>query len=111
MSVQSLKLSQASTMPRALVVLIAVLVSLAAFSGALLELVHRWIAQEEYSHGFLIPVVTAWLLWNRRDALIASIGRPAWAGPVLILIARAMHITGELSTIFILSPLRFIVAL
>ncbi len=111
MSVQSVPLTQASTMRTAAVALTALLVTLAAFSGALLELVHRWIAQEEYSHGFLIPVVTAWLLWNRRDALIASIGPPAWAGPALILIAMAMHIVGEFSAIFILSQLGFIVAL
>src|SRR5260370_4509917 len=104
MSVQSLKLSQTSMMPKALIALIAVLVGLAAFGGSLLELVHRWIAQEEYSHGFLIPVVTAWLLWNRRDAFIASICRPALAGPRLVLIALASHLFGGFSGIFFLSP-------
>jgi len=38
------------------------------FSGGLRELLRRWTAQEEYSHGFLIPVIAIWLLWTRRDA-------------------------------------------
>src|ERR1039458_9702286 len=76
---------------------ISVLVALFAFSESLLNLVHRWSVQEEYSHGFLIPVIAAWLLWARRDALIASMGRPSWTGPALILLAAVMHITGKLS--------------
>jgi exosortase D (VPLPA-CTERM-specific) len=91
--------------------LIAVLLATIAFRGALFELIRRWTAQEEYSHGFLIPLVTASLLWTRRDALLASIGRPAWTGAILILLAMVMHVVGALSAIFILSQLSFIIAL
>ena len=45
-----------------LLVAVAVLVASIAFSGALTELVNRWIRQDEYSHGFFIPVIAAWLL-------------------------------------------------
>ena len=92
-------------------VFLAALLAAIGFSGALFELVKRWATQEEYSHGFLIPLVTAWLLWTRRDALLASVGRPAWSGAVLMLLAMAMHVVGLLSAIFILSQLAFIIAL
>jgi exosortase D (VPLPA-CTERM-specific) len=82
-----------------------------AFHGALFELVRRWTDQEEYSHGFLVPLVAAWLLWRRRDALLASFGPPSWAGALLILLAMLMHAVGALSAIFILSQSAFIVAL
>ena len=111
MSVQSMRVPQTSVIRTGLLVLLAILIAILGFSGALTELVHRWNQQEEYSHGFLIPVVTAWLLWTRRDALRANIGQPSWIGPVLILLAIAMHITGELSAIFILSQIGFVVAL
>ena len=94
-----------------LLVIIAIAVTLVAFSDALLELVKRWSTEEEYSHGFLIPVVSAWLLWTRRDALLASIGRPSWAGPVIIVLAIAVHVVGEYSSIFIFSQLAFIFVL
>ena len=90
---------------------ISVLIAFVAFSESLSELVHRWSTQEEYSHGFLIPLIVAWLLWSRRDALIASIGQPSWTGPALILVAAAMHIVGKLSALYILSQVGFIVAL
>ena len=94
-----------------LLVLLAVLVALFGFSRSLLELVRRWTAQEEYSHGFFIPVIAAWLLWSRRDAIVASLDRPSWVGPVLILLAAIMHVTGELSALWLLSQTAFIVAL
>src|SRR5258708_13935310 len=97
MSVQSIELPKTSAIPTWILGFIAVLLGLAGFSGALLELVRRWTTQEEYSHGFLIPVVSLWLLWARRDALLASIGRPAWTGSALILLAMAIHTTTDLS--------------
>ena len=93
-----------------LAVSVSLAVALVGFSGALSELVARWIRQDEYSHGFLIPMLSAWLLWSRRDVLLASIGRPAWTGQALILLALLMHVVGELSAIFILSHVGFVVA-
>jgi exosortase D (VPLPA-CTERM-specific) len=111
MSLQSIRVANASALRASLFVCVLVVTGLVGFSGALLELVRRWTMQEEYSHGFLVPLVAAWLLWTRRDALLTSIGRPSWTGAVLILLAMALHVTGELSAIFILSQLAFIVAL
>src|SRR5258708_5919402 len=111
MSVQSFRLSRIEATPVVVATLLAGLVCLAAFSGALIELVHRWNSQEEYSHGFLIPVVAAWLLWRRREAMLASIDQPSWMGPVLVLLAMGMHVIGELSAIFIFSQVGFVVAL
>src|ERR1700746_3102879 len=111
MSVESLKLSPTAAMPRGLLAVAALVISLAAFSGPLVELVHRWTIQEEYSHGFLIPVVAAWLVWRRREAMFASVGQPSWAGPVLIFLAMGMHLIGELSALFVFSDVAFVVAL
>ena len=94
-----------------LLLVTGVLIALVGFGPALSEVVGRWIRQDEYSHGFLIPVISAWLLWSRRDALAASIGRPSWIGPALIVLSTITHIVGELSALFILSQVGFVVAL
>jgi exosortase D (VPLPA-CTERM-specific) len=83
----------------------------AAFGGALADAVFRWSNQAEYSHGFLIPAVTGWLLWTRRDVLAANIGRPAWIGLAPLLVAMLLHILGELSALFILSQAAVMLAL
>jgi exosortase D (VPLPA-CTERM-specific) len=106
-----LRPSQASATRTLALAAIAVVVAFAVFSGALLELLHRWSTQEEYSHGFLIPVVSAWLIWSRRDAIRASVGQPSWLGFALIVLALIVHIIGELSAIYILSQFGFVVAL
>lgn len=90
---------------------VVVLVGFVVFSGGLLALVERWHQQEEYSHGFLIPFVVAWMLWSRRDAIIASVGTPSWIGPVIIFFSAVMLFVGELSAFFLLMQLGFIVAL
>ena len=111
MSITSDRTPAAVVSRAAVVAAVAVLVALGGFGGALLELVRRWRVQEEYSHGFLIPVVVAMLLWTRRAALRASIGRPSFVGLPLVVLAIAMHILGELSAIFVLSQVGFVVAL
>jgi exosortase D (VPLPA-CTERM-specific) len=91
--------------------LVALLICFVEFSGALGELVTRWSGQEEYSHGFLIPAATALLLWMRREAILANFGQPALAGPLLVVTALAMHAIGELSAIYVLSQIAFVIAL
>ena len=96
---------------RSVIVALAALLATADFSKALLELVRRWSEQEEYSHGFLIPIVTIWLLWTRRAELRESLGQPSWLGPILILIAFFMNALGQLGALFILPQIGFVIAL
>jgi exosortase D (VPLPA-CTERM-specific) len=108
---------QATTTPRPdaisfrVLVCIALLIGLSGFGSALLELVRRWSTQEEYGHGFLIPLVAVWLLWKRSSNFGLTLGPSAWAGPAIIFLSMIMHIVGELSAIFVFSQLAFIVAL
>ena len=88
--------------------LFLIAVAAVGFGHSLLELVHRWRVQEEYSYGFLIPVIVAWLLWSRRQAIVESLGQPSWIGPSLILIAGALHVVGRLSALFFLSQFGFV---
>ena len=105
------RLASSDAIYRLLIVCLSVVVAFVVFSGPLYELVVRWHRQEEYSYGFLIPPIVAWLLWSRRHAIVASVGRPSWFGFGLILIAAAMRIVGELSALFVLSQVGFILVL
>uniref|UniRef100_Q07SN6 Eight transmembrane protein EpsH n=1 Tax=Rhodopseudomonas palustris (strain BisA53) TaxID=316055 RepID=Q07SN6_RHOP5 len=92
-------------------ILLSVLTAIFAFHDTLAEAVRRWSTQDEYSHGFLIPVVSGWLFWTRREALRASLGQQSWLGVLVILLAGAMHVFGSLSALFIVSQMGFVVAL
>ena len=96
---------------RFLLLLAAVVVSLVAFSGGLLNQYSRWMNEDEYSHGILIPAIALWMLWDRREALTLSIGSPKWSGLLLIFVSVLMLLIGELSAIFILVQTGFILSL
>jgi exosortase len=49
---------------------------------ALCTMADRWSHDPRYSHGFLVPLFSLWLLWHRRDRLPAM--RPTWWGITLI---------------------------
>jgi len=111
MSSPSVYQTERATTQTVVLMSLAVLVAVIGFRGPLQELVYRWSTQEEYSHGFLIPVVAVWLLWTRRQALHDSIGRPSWSGLVLIVLSVFMNLLGALSAIYILSQVGFVIAL
>jgi len=45
------------------------------FHGGLANLWFRWGFQQELSHSYFIPLITLWMLWERRDAMANSMGR------------------------------------
>lgn len=47
-------------------------------------LVADWSGSGDFSHGFFVPLVSAWLLWARRDELRAAPARPFWPGALLL---------------------------
>ncbi len=81
--------------------LIAVLI-IAAYWGGLTNLVERWSSQEEYSHGFFLPFLALYFAWHKRALLAETPRKPSWLGALLVLIAAAMLVIGELSALYIL---------
>ena len=53
-----------------------------------------WAVDSNYSHGFLIPVVSAWLVWRSRDQLRAEKGRPWWPAAVVLVGGLALWVVG-----------------
>ncbi|MES2579499.1 MAG: VPLPA-CTERM-specific exosortase XrtD [Pseudomonadota bacterium] len=91
--------------------LFALVLAFFAYFGGLSDLVSRWNSQEEYGHGYFIPLISIWFLWARKDALLASIGESSWIGPVFIAIGAVGLLLGELTAIFVLIQLSFLLTL
>jgi exosortase len=62
-----------------------------SYSGVFVELASRWARDPDYSHGFLVPVFSAYLLWLRRAMLENMPDRGSWWGLVPLLVAAAMR--------------------
>jgi hypothetical protein len=71
----------------------------------------RWENQEEYSHGFLIPLVTLYILWEKKGLILSSAGKPMWLGVWLVLVASIVFLIGEISALFLLIQYAFVLSL
>lgn len=60
----------------------------------LAELVSRWHAVADYSHGYLVPPLAVGFLWFRRDRFPRGARGLGWAALVLLGIGLAVRITG-----------------
>jgi exosortase D (VPLPA-CTERM-specific) len=54
---------------------------------------------EEYSHGFLLPLVSGYLIWQRRHQLEATPFTGSWAGAGVVVFGIALYFLGSLASI------------
>lgn len=107
----SLTVFQRKSAQQNTLLLLAMALVFAAYWGGLTELVGRWHRQEEYSHGFFLPLISLWILWHRRAVLAQSVGAPSTWGVALLGLSLGMLVLGEFSAIFLLIQTGFLVAL
>ena len=86
----SIKTSRLPWLPYAsIAVLLAVL-----YYRVVIKLVYDWYTLPDYSHGFLVPVFAAFLVWDKRKAITQTPIKPTWAGIVLVVFAIGVLILG-----------------
>jgi len=91
---------------------------LIAISGLLVYLFYEGLSstiqawnKEEYSHGYMIPLVVAFLIWQQKDQLERIRFDDSWTGVLIVLIGLALYFLGELSTLYIIIQYAFLVTL
>src|SRR5690349_3548566 len=67
-----------------------------------------WWTDPNFSHGFLIPVFSAFVIWRDRKRLAAMEPRPSWFGLVVILGSLAILVVGVLGAEFFLMRSSFV---
>ncbi len=72
------------------------------------KLFHDWIDFPDYSHGLLIPFFFLYILWDRRETLIATPSKPTWAGLPLVALALVVMLTGVFGAELFLSRFSFV---
>ena len=72
------------------------------FHAGIANLWFRWGHQQELSHSYFIPAITAWMLWDRRDAIMQSVGRSSALALPLIAFAVFMVFALKQLNVFLL---------
>jgi exosortase len=60
------------------------------------DLGRQWIDDANYQHGFLVPLVSVFLVWRRRAALQRIVPRGTWLGLPVMLAGIAMLLIGDI---------------
>jgi exosortase len=68
-------------------------------------------ADSFYSHGWLIPLASAWLVWRKKDELKKIPARPSYSGLTLLVPAVLVHLAATFLSIGILSGVAMLAAL
>jgi exosortase len=65
-----------------------------AYWPTLTEIVAKWAHDPQYSHGYLVPAFSLYLLWWRREKLGAGGAGPSWWGAALLAVGFALRLAG-----------------
>src|SRR5882672_563527 len=82
-----------------------------AYFPILQHLVEQWSTDEDVSHGFFVPLVAAFIAWQRREQILAADYKPAWWGLGVMAWAALQGYVGMLGAELFLQRTSFLIAL
>src|SRR6202167_6223009 len=82
-----------------------------AYYPILKHLVWQWSNDEDVGHGFFVPVVAGYIVWQRREQLMALAWKPAWWGIALLVWGALQAYIGMLGAELFLQRSAFLISL
>jgi exosortase D (VPLPA-CTERM-specific) len=90
---------------------IAAIAAVLPFAHVLGQLYNIWNLKPEYSHGIIIPVLSAFLIWRQREDLRTLPFTGSWIGLVLIALGIVMRFIGASTTMHTFEHYAFLLVL
>lgn len=91
--------------------LAALLLLVLVFRNGLSYMLYLWTNRPEHSHGFLLPLVAAFLLWQKWDRLERLPFSGSWLGFAVATVGVGLMLVGELSALHVVTQGAFVLAL
>jgi exosortase len=88
-------------------IIVSVLLA-AIYYRVFLKLVSDWYTLPDFSHGFLVPLFAAMLLWEKRAAICTLPFRPSWSGIPLLMLGLLTLLVGNYGAELFLSRISFV---
>jgi exosortase len=85
--------------------------AMACYAPILVALVRQWDTDPDMSHGFFVPAVAAYIVWRRREELMAMPAEPNWWGLAVVAWGALQLWIGTLAVELFLTRTAFIVTL
>lgn len=83
----------------------------AVYFQVLGKLVTDWWQIPDFSHGFLVPIFAAYLLWEKRSVLLATEIAPSWSGIPVMALGLAVLLVGVYGSELFLSRVSLLIVL
>lgn len=83
----------------------------AAMQTGIASMLDTWLHREEYSHALMIPVISAYLLWQQRAQLVRLESSGSWVGVAVVLFGALLQIAGVLATIDVVQQYGLLIAI
>lgn len=80
--------------------LLALLILAAVYWSVVPEMVQQWYEDENYSHGFVVPLIAGFFAYERRKDLASALAEPWWPGLLLVAAGLMQLVVGWLGTEF-----------
>jgi exosortase len=77
----------------------------------LTHLVLQWWNDPDFTHGFFVPLFSAFVVWQERSRLAALIPRPSWTGLFLLAFGMCVLILGQLGADIFLPRVSLLIVL
>jgi exosortase len=81
----------------------------ASYAGVFVHLVRQWDHDPDMSHGFFVPLVSAFIIWQRRAEIALINPRPTWWGLALVLYGTAQLYLATLGAELFLARTAFVI--
>lgn len=82
-----------------------------AYLPVLIRLVQQWSTDDDFSHGFFVPIVALYIAWQRRDAVLRLPWKPAWWGAWVLVWGLLQAYVGSLAAELFLQRSAFLISL
>jgi len=70
--------------------------SLWIYWRTLAHLALQWWRDPNFSHGFLVPLFSAYIVWRKRDQIVRILPQPSWSGLLLLVAGVFLLLVGDL---------------
>jgi exosortase len=87
------------------------LLLIACYAPVLASLVSDWINDGDMGHGFFVPVIAGFIVWQQKEELAALPLRPNWWGLVLVVLGGLQLIVATLGVELFLARTAFVITL
>jgi exosortase len=91
-------------------VMAAVAALLACHLPTLRGMAAQWWNDEDMGHGFIVPLVIGWIIWNERRRWCTVPVRPSWRGVPLLIAGAALHFAAVLGVGLFAASVAFLVS-